>query len=148
MALNGAATLKPEQITKCPKAIHNPGDARHFMRIKPIAGTIRVKFNDEVIAESTEAVRLLEVGNDFYDPTIYFPREDVTAHFAIMDKESHCPIKGDAIYFDLLNEDREVIAEEIAWCYPKTFDFAEEIKDLIAFYGEKVTVEELPVNIL
>ena len=144
MALNGSTVLKPEQITKCSEAIHNPEDARHFMRIKPIEGLARVRFGDEVIAESEAALRLLEVNKDFYDPTIYFPREDVSAHLAIRDQDSHCPIQGDALYFDLLNEDRNTITEEIAWCYPEPVGFANEIKDHIAFYGRKVTIEEGP----
>ena len=144
MTLNGSSKVTTDQVTKAKDTIHNPNDARHFMRIKPIPGMVRVKFGDEVLAESKEALRLQEVGRDFYDPIIYFPREDVTAHFMIRDKDSHCPLKGDAIYFDLLDEDRQLIAEEVAWCYPTPFNFAKQIKDRIAFYGNKVTIEEHP----
>jgi uncharacterized protein (DUF427 family) len=142
-----AEVLKAQHVTKAEKAIHNPVEPRHFMRIKEVSGSVRVLFNGEPLAASDAAIRVLEVGSDFYDPIFYFPREDVSAHFAITDKDTHCPLKGDAMYFDLLNEDREKIADEIAWCYPEPFDFASEIKDLIAFDGSKVTIEEHPVSL-
>lgn len=134
-----------ETVTRSKFTIHNPDDARHFMRIKPVAGTVRIRHGDRVIAESTRAVRLIEAGNDLYDPCIYMPREDVTADLAPAAKErTWCPLKGHAEYFDLKGPDGGVAEGEIAWSYTDTLDFAAELRDLISFYGNKVAVEEIP----
>jgi len=53
-----------EDITLVRNAIHNPGDPRHFMRVVP-AGTARTaSVGDTVVARSTEAVVVKEVGLD------------------------------------------------------------------------------------
>ncbi|MEM7056463.1 MAG: DUF427 domain-containing protein [Pseudomonadota bacterium] len=122
--------------------IHNPANAWHFMRIKPVAGTVRVTRDAEVLAESAGAVRLIEVGRDFYDPVIYLPRSDVLVELVDSPETTHCPLKGDAIYFDLASD--EVTVSKIAWSYPDPFPFAAEITLMIAFFPQHVTIEERP----
>ena len=129
-----------ESVTMSQHTIHNPKEPRHFMRIKPVEGTVRILRGGRVLAESTRALRVLEAGKDLYDPCLYLPREDVKAELAASPKEkTWCSLKGHASYFDLPGE-----AEEIAWSYEDTYDFAAELKDLICFYGNKVTIEEHP----
>ena len=132
------------QVTLSTETIHNPKEPRHFMRIKPVAGRVRVLRNGEVLAESYRALRLIEAGKDVYDPTIYMPADDVRAKLKPTDKKTFCPLKGHAIYFDLLSERGDSKAAEIAWSYRETFDFAAELKDYVAFYGAQVVVEEHP----
>lgn len=129
-----------ETVTLSQHTIHNPDEPRHFMRVKPVEGLVRISRGGKVLAESSRAVRCLEAGKDLYDPVIYMPRDDIRATLKDSAKEkTWCPLKGHARYFDLDDG-----TAEIAWSYEETLDFADALKDLIAFYGNKVTIEEIP----
>jgi len=67
-----------EEVTLAKETIHNPEDARHFMRIKPVAGRVRISHRGRLLAQSDRALRVLEAGKDLYDPTIYLQAGDVT----------------------------------------------------------------------
>jgi len=115
--------------------IHNPGNDAHFMRVKPVKATVRVTRGSEVLAESENALWVLENGRDFYDPVVYIPEADVTAPLQPVEgKSTHCPLKGDASYFALNGE-------EIAWTYDRPLDFAEELRGHVAFDAGKVAME-------
>lgn len=129
-------------VTLAERALHNPNEPRHFMRLKPVENMIQIVLDGSVLAESKDALRLLEVGRDFYDPALYLPRADVVATLGQNEKSTHCPLKGDAVYFDLTDDQGMVIEPEIAWAYPRPFDFAAELAGRIAFYGNRVTVIE------
>ena len=133
-------------VTMVANAIHNPAEPRHFMRIKPVDRQVVIWRDGERLAETTRAVRLLEAGKDLYDPVLYLPAEDVSPRLKPGDAPaSHCPLKGDAAYFDLVGPDGAVLVPKIAWSYPDPFDFASELAGRIAFYASQVTVEEVPL---
>ncbi len=89
--------------------------------------------------ETRQAMRVTEIGRDMYDPVIYLPAGDVQAGLRLIEgKASHCPLKGDAIYYAVGEGD-----EPIAWSYNAPFDFSMVIKGLIGFYPDEVTVEEV-----
>ncbi|MEZ5774293.1 MAG: DUF427 domain-containing protein [Hyphomicrobiaceae bacterium] len=131
-------------ITQSTKTIHNPDEPRHFMRLKPAGKRIRILREGRELAVSDRALRLLEVGKDVYDPVLYIPPEDVRADLLVRDKRTFCPLKGHASYFDLAAADGRAPVPEIAWSYRDTLPFAREIDGLVAFYGDKVTIEESP----
>jgi len=135
-----------EQVTLSRDTIHNPKDPRHFMRIKPVVGRVRILRNGRVLAESDQALRLIEAGKDIYDPTIYFPPGDVRAELTPTEKRTFCPLKGHAAYFDLVSDAGGTEVSEIAWSYQDTFDFAAELADYVAFYGNQVVIEEHPAS--
>lgn len=126
-------------------AVYNPSDPLHFMRLKPVHARIRIWKNSVLLAETTRALRLLEVGHDIYDPVLYIPRAHAMAAFGDSRTKSHCPLKGDARYYDLLSATGELDVPDIAWYYPDPFEFAAEIGERVAFYGSKVTTEESPI---
>ena len=138
-------TVTPDSFTLVADAAHNPDEPRHFMRVKPVPRRVRVLRDGMVLADTTEAVRLLEVGKDLYDPVFYLPRSDVSAPLADAEGTTHCPLKGDAVYFDLAGPDGSVAEAKIAWSYPTPFGFADMIAGRVAFYSDKVTVEESPL---
>lgn len=125
-------------------AIHNPSEPRHFMRIKPVARRVAVRLGDEILAETTRAVRVLEAGKDLYDPVCYLPPSDVSGTLRRNDRTTHCPLKGDAVYFDLTDAVGGIRHSGIAWSYPEPYEFSAELAGLIAFYGDKVAIEESP----
>ncbi len=127
-------------------AIHNPAEPRHFMRIKPVERRIAIWRDGEMLAESTGAVRVLEAGKDLYDPVLYLPPEDVTPRLRPdPGQSSHCPLKGDAVYFDLVDADGAVEVPKIAWSYPEPLAFASDLAGRIAFYAKHVTIEDSPL---
>lgn len=133
------------QITLSTATIHNPDEPRHFMRIKPVPSRIRVRLDDTLLADSTNAVRLLEVGRDFYDPMIYVPPRDVmVALDPVPERTSHCPLKGEAVYFSYAGWTPRNPEDYLAWAYPEPFGFAQDLAGLIAFDPAHVTVEEFP----
>ena len=134
------------ETTMVANAIHNPAEPRHFMRIKPAGRRVVIWRDGEMLAESIEAVRVLEVGKDLYDPVLYLPAADVTPRLRRnAEHSSHCPLKGDAVYFDLVDADGAVQVAKIAWSYPEPFGFASDLAGRIAFYARHVTVEEAPL---
>lgn len=116
--------------------IHNPDNEAHFMRIRPVKATVRIRRGGTLLAETANALRVLETGRDVYDPVIYIPEADVTAPLEpVKDKSTHCPLKGDASYFAFGGE-------EIAWTYDRPFEWSGQLRGHVAFYPGKVTIEE------
>lgn len=134
--------LRPVTLTA--ESIHNPDEPRHFMAIKAVPRRVRIRFHDRVLAESDDALRVIEVGRRFYDPVLYLPRADIAAILFPTERRTFCPLKGHASYFDLHDDEGRQLAAEIAWSYEETFDFAEALNARIAFDASKVAIEERP----
>ena len=84
----------------------------------------RAMLNGVTLAESDETV--VVEGNH------YFPPGSVNRElFRESDTTTHCPWKGDASYLSV---------EDAAWYYPEPMQAAENIRDHVAFYGNKVEV--------
>ena len=102
--------------------IHNPDNDAHFMRIKPVRAAVRVSRGSTLLAESRNALWVLENGRDVYDPVIYIPEADISGPLeAVAGKSTHCPLKGDASYFTLNGE-------EIAWTYDRPFEWSQQLR--------------------
>ncbi len=125
-------------------AIRRPDAPNHFMVLKPINKRIVVRLPDgSKLAETTSATRLLEAGKTLYDPVIYLPMHDVLVPLTKQGNTTHCPLKGDANYFTF--ENGQETSSDLAWSYERPFDFSQEIGGLIAFYPDKVIIEEHPL---
>jgi uncharacterized protein (DUF427 family) len=95
---------------------------------------VRVKFNGETVADSTDAHLLFETR---HLPVYYFPRADVRMDLmAPTDHHTFCPYKGTASYWTIKAGDR--VAENAVWGYPDPFDEVAAIKDFVAFYWNRV----------
>lgn len=131
--------MNPSDITLVKNAIHNPNEPRHFMRVVPAGAERTAMVGDTVLARSSEALVAKEVGGDLYDHVTYFPRDDVDMPaLSRTEKTTHCPLKGDTEYFDLI-VDGDRVADG-AWSYVETIEVAGVLRDLIAFDASKVTV--------
>ena len=115
--------------------IRNPENEKHYMAIKPIERRIEIYHGDTLLVRSNRALRVLETGRKVYDAMIYVPVEDIWSPLDQTEKSTHCPLKGDASYFELNGE-------ELAWGYDKALDFAEVLKGHRAFWPDKVRVVE------
>ena len=102
--------------------------------LDPSPKRVRVVVAGETIADSRQAMLLHESG---HQPIYYFPPSDVRAVLLEpSDRHTHCPKKGDASYYTIRVGDRVVDAG--AWHYPEPLPGAPPIKDLIAFYFNRM----------
>ncbi|HEY9447800.1 MAG TPA: DUF427 domain-containing protein [Burkholderiales bacterium] len=103
----------------------------HRIEAKPAGVRVRVTFNGEVIADSRDAIRL-EEGD--YPAVYYIPRKDVAMDRLVRSAHrTHCPFKGDASYFSLMGGPADAV-----WSYEQPYDEMRVIRDLLAFYPDKV----------
>jgi len=108
-----------------------PGRALY---LEPTPKRVRVEVAGETIADSRGAVLLHESG---HQPIYYFPPEDVRGELLEgSDRHTYCPKKGKASYYTIRIGDRVVDAG--AWYYPEPIEGAPPIKDLIAFYWNRM----------
>lgn len=125
-------------------AIRRPDVPNHFMVLKPINKRIVVRLsNGTKLAETTSATRVLEAGKTLYEPVVYLPKHDLLVPLTKQKNTTHCPLKGDANYFTF--EDGHETSRDLAWSYERPFDFSQDIGGLIAFYSNKVIIEEHPL---
>jgi uncharacterized protein (DUF427 family) len=90
---------------------------------------VQVHFNNEVVADTTEALRVLETS---HPPVYYIPREDVRMDLLeAVPGASHCEWKGQAGYFDVVVSGRR--AERAAWSYPTPVPAFEALAGHLAF---------------
>lgn len=109
------------------------------IQIRPADGIWVVRTDGAVIAESTRALALIEGSRA---PVIYFPREHVAMSF--LDRSASatsCPLKGQASYYSVVGESGTL--HDAGWSYEDPTPGAEAIRGHIAFYTDKVTVEQL-----
>ncbi len=106
----------------------------HPITLAPADKKLRVIFRGQTIAESAAALVMQEAS---YSPVFYFPRNDVKmAMLARTQHNSWCPYKGEASYFTMLAEDgRE---ENSVWSYETPFEPVGGIRELLAFYPNKI----------
>ena len=109
------------------------------IRIVKASGKWTVRASGAVLAESTEALELIENG---YDPVIYFPRGDVAMAFLdATDHSTTCPHKGKASYFSIHAKSR--LLENAVWSYEEPLEAVAEIAGYLAFYpGDYLKVEQ------
>jgi uncharacterized protein (DUF427 family) len=108
-----------------------PGRALY---LEPTPKRIRAVFAGEAVVDSRAALMLHESG---HQPIYYFPPDDVrTDLLEPSDRHTHCPKKGDASYYTIRVGDHVVDAG--AWYYPEPLDGAPPIKDLVAFYWNRM----------
>lgn len=108
--------------------------------IQKLEGVWSVRSGGAILGESRNALELRE--GDL-PPVVYFPREDIAmAMLDRTDKVTHCPHKGDASHFTVVN--RSSTLENAAWSYEDPIPAVATIRGHLAFYTSKdVTVERI-----
>jgi uncharacterized protein (DUF427 family) len=100
---------------------------------------VRVSAGDVVIADTTDALTLKEAS---YPAVQYVPRKDT--NMALLERServTHCPYKGDANYFNVVADGKRF--ENPIWTYETPFPAMAEIAGYLAFYPDKVRIEQL-----
>ncbi len=109
------------------------------IKINPAPGIWSIRAGGAVLGETRDALELVEGGGK---PVIYFPRDGLAMMFLEKtDTTSTCPWKGDATYYSIVTESETI--RDAAWSYETPNSGMEAIKDHLAFYPSKVTIEEL-----
>jgi uncharacterized protein (DUF427 family) len=111
----------------------------HPITITPNPRRVRVTAGDIVIAETTKALTLKEAK---YPAVQYVPRQD--ANMALLertDRVTHCPYKGDASYYSVKANGQTL--DNAIWTYETPFPAMTEISGHLAFYPDKVKIEEV-----
>ena len=100
---------------------------------------VRVSAGGAVIADTTRALTLKEAS---YPAVQYLPRED--ANMALLERTertTHCPYKGDASYYSIRADGKTL--DNAIWTYETPFPAMAEITGHLAFYPDRVKIEEL-----
>jgi uncharacterized protein (DUF427 family) len=111
----------------------------HPIAISPNPRRVRITAGDIIIADTTRALTLKEAN---YPAVQYVPREDTRMELLKRtERVTHCPYKGDANYFSI--EANGKTLENAIWSYETPFPAMAEISGRLAFYPDKVKVEEM-----
>lgn len=111
----------------------------HPITITPTPRRVRVTAGNIVIAETTKALTLKEAK---YPAVQYVPREDTNmALLERTDRVTHCPYKGDASYYSIKADGKTL--DNAIWTYETPFPAMAEISGHLAFYPDKVKIEEV-----
>ncbi|WP_170476693.1 DUF427 domain-containing protein [Ruegeria arenilitoris] len=113
--------------------------AKHIT-IRKAPGKWSVRSGGAILGETTDALELVEGDKE---PVIYFPRADIAMAFLDRtDKVTHCPSKGDATHFSIVN--KSSVTENAVWSYEDPIAAVSSIKEYLAFYPmDSVKVEQL-----
>jgi uncharacterized protein (DUF427 family) len=110
----------------------------HPITLKNNPRRVIVTFAGSVIADTRDAIVLKEAS---YPAVQYIPRKDVDMKLLQRSPHtSYCPYKGDASYFHLVAAD--ATSENTVWTYETPYDAVSGIKDLVAFYPDRVQITE------
>lgn len=118
-------------------------EKRHYAVVDKYQRKLTIKYKNEIIAETSAALILKEVGKSVYDPVFYLPKEAVSLKLeAEPARQSHCPIKGDASYWNVAGD---FTSNYFAWSYETALPYTKKIEGYIAFNMEYVTFISEPV---
>ena len=118
---------------------------QHTLTFDDVPAALRVRVGDTLLAETHRGLTLRE---GRYPPVVYVPREDCAMDRLVpVEHSTHCPFKGDASYFDFAGrdgaEDGGERIQRVAWSYEEPFDQMEALRDHLAFYADRVTLEPI-----
>jgi uncharacterized protein (DUF427 family) len=109
----------------------------HPITVRANPKHVVVTAGGKVIADTRSALTLQEAS---YPAVQYIPRGD--ADLSALDRSDHhtwCPYKGEASYFSIPGIDR---GENAIWTYEEPHGAVADIRDHLAFYSDRVTIEE------
>ncbi|MBO6516731.1 MAG: DUF427 domain-containing protein [Bacteroidia bacterium] len=119
-------------------------EKRHYAVIDAYNRKLTISYNNEVIAETTEALILKEVGTSVYNPVFYLPKESLKVELENeAERNSFCPIKGEASYWNFKDEPTD---QYFAWSYEDPLPRSKKVKGYVAFNPAYVTITSAPIG--
>ena len=111
----------------------------HRLTTQPSRVRVQVRYNGELIADTTSAVEMHEKSSTgkVVAPVVYYlPRKDVRMErLARSEHHTQCPFKGTASYYSLKEGPQNAV-----WSYEQPYDELLAIKELLAFYPDKFEI--------
>lgn len=102
--------------------------------IDPNKRNVIVSFDQIVVAESINTIRILETASP---PVFYIPQDDIDINLlGEKSGSSICEWKGAAVYWDVIVNSERIF--NAGWSYPRPFPGYEQIANYIAFYPSKL----------
>jgi uncharacterized protein (DUF427 family) len=115
--------------------VAHPRDPFHRIDVLPSSRQVRLELDGQVLAVSSRPVLLFET---MLPTRYYLPRADVTAELVPSPTTTWCAYKGEASYFSVSAGGR--LVSDLAWSYPDPQHDAARVRDLIAFFDERIDV--------
>jgi len=116
----------------------------HAIEVAPYNGRVTVTSNNRTIADTTAALELREAA---YAPVHYVPLADVDqGALRPSDTITHCPYKGDASHYDVVDPATQDSVKDAVWHYREPYPFVAEIADHVAFYPSRVDIDAQPAS--
>ena len=110
----------------------------HPITIETNPNPVVVTLGGQTLAETSRALTLREAK---YPAVQYIPRGDVD--MTRLERSAHttyCPFKGDCSYFSLIGAGEDGV--NAVWTYEAPFPAVEAIREHLAFYPDRVEIEE------
>lgn len=110
----------------------------HPITIEPAKVRVVISVAGRVIADTQDALTLREAT---LPAALYIPRKDVDMRLLVRtDRATYCPYKGDCTYYSIpVGGERSANA---VWSYEAPYTAVTAIKDYLAFYPDRVTIEQ------
>jgi len=125
--------MRPKRIEPAPGQ-ESVWDYPRPPKLEIVNKRIRIIFNGQTIADTQEAMRVLETS---HPPTYYLPQKDIEMQFLSQTSRSTgCEFKGRAVYWTVQVDNKEAV--NAAWSYPDPTKAFLPMKDYLAFYASKM----------
>lgn len=112
-------------------------DPYHRVDARPTRRHYQVNIDGHLVADTTNAFVISETGGD---NRIYIPPTDVrTEEFARSETTTHCPHKGDTVYW----HHPETDSHDVAWSYPTPLEEATRVAGYFSFDGANVELNRI-----
>jgi uncharacterized protein (DUF427 family) len=115
--------------------VAHPRDPFHRIDVLSSSRRVRLERDGQVLAESSRPMLLFET---MLPTRYYLPREDILAELIPSGTRTYCAYKGQASYWSATIGGR--VLPDIAWTYEEPLHDAVRVRDLIAFFGERIDV--------
>ena len=126
---------RPDRRPKLEEGQESVWDYPRPPALEQIQDRIRVVLNGFTIADTTQALRILETS---HPPTVYIPPGDIGSEFLESSTlQTFCEWKGVAQYYDVVVEGTRV--ENAGWFYPTPHEAYQQLKDHVSFYPSRMT---------
>jgi uncharacterized protein (DUF427 family) len=112
--------------------IGHPPDPHHRIDVRRTSRRVRISIGGRVVADTTRTRALFETG---LPVRWYMPRGEIALDLLPSDHLTVCAYKGHATHFDVAGE------RAVAWSYADPLHDGLPVKDLVAFYNERVDIE-------
>ena len=109
-------------------------DPHHRVDVMPSSRHVQIRVKGVTVADTHRPSLLFETT---LPVRYYIPREDIKWDLMVSEElHTRCPYKGLASYWSVQVDDKKI--KNIAWSYPEPIPECPKIKELVAFFNERV----------